>query len=90
MSAKEMMNMPEFMDVHRGMIGITADDLLEAHNADLAIQDEEGVDFKQAWADPESGVVYCLSEAPSAEAVQRIHEKAGHPYDEIHPVPLNV
>lgn len=82
--------MPEFMDVHRGMVGITAEGLAEAHNADLAIQDEEGVNFKQAWADPVSGVVYCLSEADSAEAVQRIHEKAGHPADEIHEVPLKV
>jgi len=84
------MNMPEFMDVHHGMIGITAEALMEAHNADLAIQGEEGVDFKQAWADPVSGVVYCLSEAGSADAIQRIHERAGHPYDEIHPVPLRV
>ena len=82
--------MPEFMDVHKGMVGITAEALLEAHNADLAIQGEEGVDFKQAWADPESGVVYCLSEADSADAVQRIHVRAGHPYDENHPVPLKV
>jgi Protein of unknown function (DUF4242) len=85
-----MMNMPEFMDVHRGMIGITAEDLTAAHNADLAIQGEEGVVFKQAWADPDNGFVYCLSEASSAEAVQRIHERAGHPADEIHPVPLKV
>jgi len=82
--------MAEFMDVHRGMVGITAEGLKEAHDADLAIQDDEGVVFKQAWADPESGHVYCLSEAGSAEAVQRIHERAGHPYDEIHPVPLKV
>ena len=83
-------DLPEFMDVHRGMVGITAEGLKEAHDADLAIQGEEGVDFKQAWADPESGLVYCLSEASSAEAVQRIHERAGHPYDEIHAVPLKV
>ncbi len=82
--------MPEFMDVHRGMNGISAEDLSAAHAADLAIQAEEGVDFKQAWADPDSGHIYCLSEAPSAEAVQRIHERAGHPADEIHPVPLSV
>lgn len=82
--------MPEFMDVHHGMVGITEEGLMEAHNADLAIQDEENVNFKQAWADPEAGYVYCLSEASSAEAVQRIHERAGHPYDEIHPVPLKV
>jgi Protein of unknown function (DUF4242) len=85
-----MMNMPEFMDVHRGMIGITAEGLAAAHNADLAIQGDEGVVFKQAWADPDSGFVYCLSEASSADAVQRIHERAGHPADEIHPVPLKV
>jgi hypothetical protein len=85
-----MICMPEFMDVHTGMNGITADGLAEAHAADLAIQAEEGVDFKRAWADPDSGVIYCWSEAPSAEAVQRIHERAGHPADEIHPVPLSV
>ncbi len=80
--------MPEYMDVHRGMVGITPDQLLEAHNADLAIQDDEKVNFKHAWADPSSGVVFCLSEAPNAEAVQKIHERAGHPADEIHEVPV--
>lgn len=82
--------MTRFMDVHTGMTGLTADGLAEAHEADLAIQAEEGVDFKNAWGDPDSGIIYCLSEAPSADAVQRIHERAGHPYDEIHPVPLSV
>ncbi len=82
--------MPEYMDVHRNMTGITAEDLKAAHEADLAIQGEEGVEFKKAWADPESGVIYCLSEAPSAEAVQRIHERAGHRADEVHAVPLSV
>ena len=80
--------MPEFMDVHTKMHGVTAEALAEAHNADLAIQDEEGVDFKHAWADPESGMVFCLSEAPSAEAVRRIHERAGHPADSIYEVPV--
>ncbi|GHB53398.1 guanylate cyclase [Streptomyces cirratus] len=82
--------MATFMDVHTGMEGITAEALMEAHRADLAIEGEEGVHFKQAWADPDSGTVYCLSEAPTAEAVQRIHERAGHPASEIHPVPLMV
>lgn len=82
--------MPQFMDVHHGMVGITAEGLREAHDADLAIQDDERVNFMQAWADPQSGVVYCLSEAPSAEAVRRIHERSGHPADEIHAVPLQV
>ena len=80
--------MPEFMDVHRSMKGVTPDQLREAHDADLAIQDDEGVNFKQAWADPESGMVFCLSEGPDKDAVQRIHERAGHPADEIYEVPV--
>ncbi|MDQ3484340.1 MAG: SCO4226 family nickel-binding protein [Actinomycetota bacterium] len=80
--------MPEFMDVHTSMKGITPEVLTEAHNADLAIQDDEHVTFKHAWADPESGMVFCLSEAPSAEAVQKIHERAGHPADNIYEVPV--
>jgi len=76
------------MDVHRGMHGITPEGLLDAHNADLAIQDEERVNFKHAWADPDAGLVWCLSEAPNAEAVKAIHERAGHPADEVYPVPV--
>ncbi|MER6223125.1 SCO4226 family nickel-binding protein [Streptomyces sp. 900105755] len=82
--------MPHYMDVHHGMKGITADQLKEAHEADLAVEKEEGVHFERAWADPASGKVYCLSEAPSAEAVKRVHERTGHPADEIHPVPLSL
>ncbi|MGH2578862.1 MAG: SCO4226 family nickel-binding protein [Streptomyces sp.] len=82
--------MTKFMDVHHGMRGITSDQLDAAHRADLAIEDEEGVHFEKAWADPESGTVFCLSEGPSAGAVRRVHERAGHAADEIHPVPLSV
>ncbi|MFE9423567.1 SCO4226 family nickel-binding protein [Kitasatospora sp. NPDC006697] len=82
--------MATFMDVHHGMDGITAEELEAAHQADLAIERSEGVTFKQAWADPASGTVWCLSEAPSADAVQRVHERAGHKPDEIHSVPLSV
>ncbi len=76
------------MDVHTGMVGITPEALNEAHQADLDIQDEERVNFKQAWADPDTGMVFCLSEAPNAEAVQRIHERAGHPADHVYEVPV--
>jgi hypothetical protein len=51
--------MAMFMDVHTHMPGVTPEGLREAHNADLAIQDDEGVDFKQAWADPGTGHVFC-------------------------------
>lgn len=82
--------MPEFMDVHEGMQGITPEGLVEAHQADLDIQDDEGVDFKHAWADPESGLVWCISEAPNADAVRKIHERTGHPAAHVYPVPVQV
>lgn len=82
--------MAEFMDVHRDMTGITMADLQGAHQKDLDIQDDENVKFKKAWADPESGLVFCLSEAPDQESVLRIHERAGHPTTEIYPVPIAV
>jgi len=80
--------MPKFMDVHTGMHGITPEGLMEAHNADLAIQGDENVSFEHAWADPETGMVWCVSEAPDAEAVQRIHVRAGHPADQVYAVPV--
>jgi hypothetical protein len=78
------------MDVHTGMHGITPEALKAAHQADLDIQGEEGVDFQRAWADPESGHVWCVAEAPDADAVRRIHERAGHPAAEVYPVPVEV
>ena len=80
--------MPEFMDVHTGMKDITPEQLMEAHQADLDIQDADGVNFKHAWADPKTGTVFCLSEAPDADAVRRVHEKSGHLADDVYPVPV--
>ncbi len=82
--------MAKFMDVHRSMKGITAEALREAHQADVDIQGDESVDFQHAWADPDSGMVFCLSEAPSADAVRRIHERTGHPADDVYPLPVEV
>ncbi len=74
------------MDVHSGFVGVTEAQLKAAHDADLAIEGEEGVHFERAWLDPESGKVFCLSTAPSKEAVQRIHERAGHPTAEVYEI----
>jgi len=80
--------MSDFIDVHREMTGITHQQLTEAHRADLAIEADENVHFKHTWADPDSGLVFCLSEAPSAEAVKKIHQRAGHPTEEVYEVPI--
>ena len=45
--------MARFMDVHSGFFGVTAEQLQEAHNRDLAIQDEEDVIYERAWLDPD-------------------------------------
>jgi hypothetical protein len=79
-----------FMDVHHGMQGVTADQLRQGHEAALAVQQEIGVQFQHTWADPDSGTVFCLTEAPSADAVNQLHDRVGGRPDEIHPVPLTV
>lgn len=78
------------MDVHEGMFGVTPEALKAAHQADLDIQDDEGVDFQHAWGDPDTGQVWCISEAPNADAVRKIHERAGHPAAQVFPVPVEV
>jgi len=82
--------MPMFMDVHSGMKGLTAEQLRAEHAKDTAVEKTEGVHFHKAWADPKSGKVFCLAEGPNMEAVRRVHERAGHPADEIYEVPLSV
>jgi hypothetical protein len=82
--------MAKFMDVHNGFVGATDDQLKAAHEADLAIEDEEGVHFERTWLDPEAGKVFCLSTGPSREAVMRVHERAGHPTTEVYEVPIEV
>ena len=82
--------MATFMDVHSGFVGVTDVQLKAAHDADLAIEAEEGVHFERAWLDPESGKVFCLSTGPSKEAVMRIHERTGHPTSEVYEVTIEV
>jgi hypothetical protein len=82
--------MGKFMDVHNGFFGVSAEQLAEAHNRDLAIQNDEGVIYERAWLDPEAGKVFCLATGPSKEAVMRIHERAGHPTQEVYEVTVEV
>lgn len=82
--------MATFMDVHTGLTGITKEQLAEEHRKDLELEKKEGVHFIKAWADPQSGKVFCLSEGPNMEAVKRVHASAGHPAEEIYEVPLTV
>jgi hypothetical protein len=80
--------MPLFMDVHNSLPdGVTAEDVAAAHQADLETQDRYGVRYINYWADTQAGKVFCLVEAPDAEAAHRCHREAhGLVADEIYPV----
>jgi hypothetical protein len=82
--------MAKFMDVHDGFFGVTAEQLAEAHQRDLDIENDEGVHYERAWLDPEAGKVFCLATGPSRDAVMRIHERAGHPTPEVYAVSIEV
>lgn len=76
--------MPLFMDVHRGVEGLTAEAVAQAHAADLAIQDQHGVKYLRYWFNEADGTVFCLCEAPSKEAADLVHRTAhGLAADEI-------
>jgi hypothetical protein len=78
--------MPLFMDVHN-VAGVKAEDVAKAHQEDLRIQGEHGVDYKQYWVDEANGKIFCLVEAPDAEAANTVHREAhGLVADEVYPV----
>jgi hypothetical protein len=80
--------MPLFMDVHSSLPeGTTAEDVAQAHKADLEIQDKYGVRYINYWTDPQSHKVFCLVEAPDADVAHTVHREAhGLVADEIYPV----
>ena len=82
--------MAKYMDIHDGFFGVTAEQLREAHDRDLAIEQDEEVHFQRAWLDPEAGKVFCLATGPSKEAVMRIHERAGHPTPNVYELTVEV
>lgn len=68
--------MPLYMDIHRNVEGLTAEAVAEAHRKDLEVQGERGVNYIKYWFNEEKGEVFCLVEAPSAEAADAVHKEA--------------
>ena len=68
--------MPLFMDTHHAIDGLTAEAVAGAHQADLATQAKYGVDYKQYWFNDQTGVVFCLVDAPDAETAAKVHKEA--------------
>jgi hypothetical protein len=68
--------MPLYMDVHTIEGGVTIGDVARAHQADLRTQDKYDVSYLRHWVDEEHGKVFCLVEAPSADAATTVHREA--------------
>ena len=76
-----------FMDVHTIEGGVEAHDVAAAHRADLATQGAFQVNYLRYWVDEEAGKIFCLVDAPDAEAAHAVHRTAhGLVADEIYPV----
>lgn len=64
--------MPIYMDVHY-VPGLAAYDAAEAHQKDLAIQQQHHCKCMTYWIDEPRGVVFCLIDAPDKETVEEMH-----------------
>lgn len=79
--------MPLFIDVHHLADPVTLDDVAHAHAADLQTQEGYGVQYLRYWVDEGRGQVFCLVDAPDAEAAATVHREAhGLVADEIYQV----
>jgi hypothetical protein len=65
-----------FMDSHAIEGGVKAGDVAQAHQADLQTQDRYGVNYLRYWVDESAGKIFCLVEAPDADAANRVHREA--------------
>ena len=68
--------MPIYMDIHKGVEGLTTEAVTAAHQKDLEVQSKYGVKYLKYWYDEGTGTVFCLCEAPSKEAADAVHREA--------------
>jgi hypothetical protein len=76
-----------YMDVHHMDGSVTLADVAKAHAADVQTQGDYDVRYLRYWVDEEHGKIFCLVDAPDAEAANTVHREAhGLVADEIFPV----
>lgn len=68
--------MPLYMDMHTIDGGVNVEDVAKAHLADLEKQGRYDVKYLRYWVNEELGKVFCLVEAPSADAAAIVHREA--------------
>lgn len=77
MEAAEIGGKKFFLDIHElGPGNVTAEAVADAHEKDLSVQDNYGVNFINYWVHEDTGTVMCLSEAHTKEAVVNTHRDA--------------
>jgi hypothetical protein len=64
------------MDVHTIAGGVAMDDVAKAHISDLQTQGRYDVSYLRYWVDERKGKIFCLVEAPSAQAARDVHREA--------------
>ena len=67
--------MPLYMDVHT-IDGVSVGEVTRAHMADLQTQVKYEVRYLSYWVNEQHGKVFCLVEAPSADAASTVHREA--------------
>src|SRR2546426_11527438 len=68
--------MPLFRDRH-DVPGVTAEQVAQAHLADLGMGAKFGVQFLAYWFDADQGEAFCLAKAPTGDSLTAVH-KATH------------
>jgi class 3 adenylate cyclase len=63
------------MDIHE-LGEVSVEDVAKAHVADLEAQEKYGVNYLKYWVNEKCGKVFCLVEAPNAEAANSCHREA--------------
>lgn len=75
-----------YMDIHKHL-DATVEEVRQAHERDLEVQERHGVEYRKYWIDEDTGTVFCLFEGPNEAAGEKVHEEAhGLTADEIYEV----
>ena len=65
--------MPLFMDRH-DVPAVTAEQVAQAHLADLEMGAKFGVQFLAYWFDADQGEAFCLAKAPTGDSLTAVHQ----------------
>jgi class 3 adenylate cyclase len=68
--------MPLYMDIHELPEGTTPEDIAKAHAKDMETQQKYGVEYRKYWVNESGKKLFCLVNAPNAEAAECVHREA--------------